>query len=68
YLENYLGIKSGETSNDEQFSLEAVACVGCCAISPVYIINDQIYGNLTQKKIKKVFYKNFLSDFSEIRC
>ena len=54
YLENFLGIKPGETSEDETFSLESVACLGCCAISPVCIINDRIYGNLDTKKIKKI--------------
>ncbi len=54
YLENSLGIKSGETTYDELFSLESVACLGCCAISPVCIINDKIFGNLTLKKLKKI--------------
>jgi NADH-quinone oxidoreductase subunit E len=55
FLENSLGIKAGETTKDELFSLESVACLGCCAISPVCIINDKIYGNLTLKKLKKIF-------------
>jgi NADH-quinone oxidoreductase subunit E len=54
YLENTFGIKSGETTEDEVFSLESVACLGCCAISPVCIINDKIYGNLTMKKLKRI--------------
>lgn len=53
-LENHFGIKSGETTSDEMFSLESVACLGCCAISPVCIINDQLYGNLTLKRVKKL--------------
>lgn len=54
YLENALGIKSGETTEDKMFSLESVACLGCCAISPVCIINDQIYGKLNLKKMNKI--------------
>ncbi|NVM31341.1 MAG: NAD(P)H-dependent oxidoreductase subunit E [Candidatus Helarchaeota archaeon] len=54
YLEIFLGIKSGETTKDEMFSLESVACLGCCAISPVCIVNDKIHGNLTLKKLKKI--------------
>ena len=54
YLENSLGIKSGETTKDELFSLESVACLGCCAISPVCIVNDRIHGNLTLKDLKKI--------------
>ena len=61
YFENTLGIKSGETSEDKMYTLESVACLGCCAISPVIIINGQIYGNLTLKKVKKLL-KNLESE------
>ena len=54
FVENELGIKSGETTIDKMFSIESVACLGCCAISPVCIINGEIYGDLTLKKLKKI--------------
>ena len=54
YLENSLGIKSGETTQDELFSLESISCFGCCAISPVCIVNDKIFGNLTMKNLRKI--------------
>ena len=54
YLENELGVKSGETTDDQLFSIESVACLGCCAISPVCVINGQIYGDLTFKKFIKI--------------
>ncbi len=54
FVENELGIKSGETTYDKMFSIESVACLGCCAISPVCIINGQIYGDLTLKKLRKI--------------
>jgi len=54
FVENELGIKSGETTSDKMFSIESVACLGCCAISPVCIINGQIYGDLTLKKLRKI--------------
>ncbi|MHA2009129.1 MAG: NADH-quinone oxidoreductase subunit NuoE family protein [Promethearchaeota archaeon] len=57
FLENELGIKSGETTADLMFSIESVACLGCCAISPVCVINGQIYGELTLKKLKKILMK-----------
>ena len=57
FLEGILGIKSGGTTRDGLFSLETVACLGCCAISPVCIINGNIYGNLTTNKIIKVLNK-----------
>ena len=54
YLENEFGIKSGETTKNGLYSLETVACLGCCAISPVIVINGQIHGNLTLKKVSKI--------------
>ena len=57
YLENEFGIKSGETTMNGLYSLESVACLGCCAISPVIVVNDQIHGNLTLKKVSKIIGK-----------
>ena len=54
FVENELGIKSGETTEDKMFSIESVACFGCCAISPVCLINGQTYGDLTLKKLRKI--------------
>jgi len=54
FVENELGIKSGETTSDKMFTIETVACLGCCAISPACIINGQIYGDLTLKKLRKI--------------
>jgi iron-hydrogenase subunit gamma len=58
FFENELGIKSGETTEDKMFSIESVACLGCCAISPVCVINGEIHGDLTLKKLRKIL-KNF---------
>ncbi|MHA2035174.1 MAG: NADH-quinone oxidoreductase subunit NuoE family protein [Promethearchaeota archaeon] len=54
FVENELGIKSGETTKDQLFSIESVACLGCCAISPVCVINGQICGDLSMRKLKKI--------------
>ncbi|MCP4760129.1 MAG: NADH-quinone oxidoreductase subunit NuoE [archaeon] len=54
FLENELNIKDGETTEDEMFSLESVACLGCCAIAPACVINEEVFGNLTLKKMKKI--------------
>ena len=51
FLEKIIGINAGETTEDKMFSLEDVACLGCCAISPVCIINDKFYGNLTTNRL-----------------
>lgn len=56
-LQNELGISVGETSDDGLFSLQSVACLGCCSLSPVIMVNDETHGSLTPKKIKGVLKK-----------
>lgn len=53
--ERRLCIKPGETTTDREYSLETVACVGACALAPVMIINDDIYGKVTAKKVTELF-------------
>ncbi|MDR1540745.1 MAG: NADH-quinone oxidoreductase subunit NuoE [Clostridiales bacterium] len=48
-----LGISRGDTTPDQLFTLNTVACLGCCSLSPVMMINGQAYGNLTPEKAKK---------------
>lgn len=47
---DYLKIKEGETTADGLFTLNNVACLGCCSLSPVMMINDDTYGQLTKDK------------------
>lgn len=49
-ISEYLGIKDGETTDDGLFTLENVACLGCCSLAPVIMINGEAYGNLTPDK------------------
>lgn len=49
-----LGIKDGETTADGLFTLKYVACLGCCSLAPAMMINDEVYGNLTGEKIRKI--------------
>ena len=42
-----LGIHNGETTSDGLFTLKTVACLGCCSLSPVMMINSETYGSLT---------------------
>lgn len=49
-----LGITDGETTEDGLFTLEHVACLGCCSLSPVMMINGRTYGSLTPDKAKKI--------------
>lgn len=49
--ERRLEIKCGETTEDRQFSLERVACVGCCTLAPVTVINNEIHGKVTPTRV-----------------
>lgn len=53
-LEDDLGIANGETTADRLFTLETVSCLGCCSLAPVIMINNDTYGNLVPKDIKKI--------------
>ena len=53
-LENELGIDTGETTDDGAFTLERVACLGCCSLAPVIMVDDTAHGNLTRDKLKEV--------------
>jgi NADH-quinone oxidoreductase subunit E len=56
-LQDELGISIGETTDDFNFSLVSVACLGCCSLAPVMMINDETFGNLNTDKIKKAIKK-----------
>lgn len=49
-----LEIMPGETTPDYKFSIERVACFGSCALSPVVVIDDKVYGRMTQQKTKQL--------------
>jgi len=49
-----LNIHDGETTEDKLFTLNNVACLGCCSLSPVMMINGETYGSLTPQKAKKI--------------
>ncbi|MBF0440271.1 MAG: NADH-quinone oxidoreductase subunit NuoE [Oligoflexales bacterium] len=54
WISDALEIKSGETDKDGLFSLETVACLGCCSLAPVMSINGKVFGNLDRKQLVKV--------------
>lgn len=54
-INEYLGIRDGETTEDGLFTLKNVACLGCCSLSPVMMINDETYGSLTPEKAIAIF-------------
>jgi len=53
-LEESLKIKDGETTEDRFYTLESVACLGCCSLAPVMMIGDQTYGKLTGNESVKI--------------
>lgn len=53
-VQEELGIADGETTADGLFTLENVACLGCCSLSPVMMVNETTYGSLTPEKAKKI--------------
>jgi NADH-quinone oxidoreductase subunit E len=55
-LEKKLNIKSGEVTEDGKFSLDSVNCLGACAKAPVMMINEKVYGNLTEKKVEELLH------------
>jgi NADH-quinone oxidoreductase subunit E len=53
-LQDALKIEDGETTEDNLFTLESVACLGCCSLAPVMMIGDSTYGKLTGKEAVKI--------------
>ena len=53
-MQEELGIQSGETGEDYKFSLERVACFGACALAPVMVVDNTVYGKMTRAKAKQV--------------
>lgn len=54
YLSDKLRVNEGETTQDGMFSLERVACLGCCGMAPVVVIDDNFYGRCTIQKVNKL--------------
>jgi NADH-quinone oxidoreductase subunit E len=53
-VRNALGIDDGETTEDMKFSLETVACLGACALSPVMMVNKNYYGKMTARRAQQI--------------
>lgn len=53
-IEEALDVKDGETTSDGLFTLESVACLGCCSLAPVMMIGSNTYGKLTASSCVKV--------------
>ena len=49
-LQRHLGVSEGETTSDGVFSLQYVACLGCCSLAPVMMVDGEVHGRLTPEK------------------
>lgn len=52
-LEEYFGVKMGETTPDNNYTIESVACLGCCSLAPVMMIDDTTVGHLDRAAVRK---------------
>jgi len=57
YLEGKLGIESGETTDDGMFTIERVACLGCCGMAPVVAVGDEFHGNCSVEMLDELVEK-----------
>lgn len=53
-LETTLGVGAGGTTRDRRFTLETVNCLGCCALGPVVVLDDEYEGQMTTTKVDKM--------------
>jgi NADH-quinone oxidoreductase subunit E len=61
-LERHLGIKEGEVTDDLEYSLETVACIGSCALAPCLMVNKKVEASMTPKKVRKTFKQELRED------
>ncbi len=53
-FERRLGVKSGDTTADNRFTLETVACLGCCAIGPVVVVDGEYHAQTSIRKVEGI--------------
>lgn len=54
-VKQQLELDEGETSDDLEYTLETVACIGVCALAPNMVINSDTFGQLNPKKVTQIF-------------
>ncbi|MBT3363074.1 MAG: NAD(P)H-dependent oxidoreductase subunit E [Chloroflexi bacterium] len=57
-IKGRLGLEDGQTSEDFEYTLETVSCMGMCAVAPNMTVGKNIYGNMNLSKVDKVFKKS----------
>jgi NADH-quinone oxidoreductase subunit E len=53
-MERELKVKAGQTTADELFSLERIACFGCCALAPVVVVDKDVHGRMNSPKARRL--------------
>ncbi len=53
-VERQLGVKPGETTLDLEYTLETIACFGSCALAPVMVVDETVYGKMTPEKVTNI--------------
>ena len=53
-IKETLHIKEGQTTEDRQFTLESVRCIGCCSLGPVIKVNEDIHGRINSEKVTQI--------------
>ncbi len=57
HMERKLGLRAGETSPDQEFTLERVNCLGACALAPLVVVDGEYHGQMTETKANDVLKK-----------
>ena len=57
-----LGLEGEGTTEDMEYTVETVACIGCCALAPCVTINEEVHGNLSKKKVRTLLNAGGKSD------
>jgi NADH:ubiquinone oxidoreductase subunit E len=53
-IEEHLGIQVGETTEDQQFTLLTTSCIGICSVGPVFLVDDDLHGNVTPGRVPAI--------------
>ena len=56
-LQRELGLQPGETSADRKWSLLTTSCIGVCSVGPVFLVDDDLYGNVTPERVPEILAK-----------
>jgi NADH:ubiquinone oxidoreductase subunit E len=56
-IQDHLGIQIGDTTADKQFTLLATSCIGICSVGPVFLVDEDLYGNVTSARVPAILKK-----------